>query len=535
MKPILKYLLVSLVLALTVVQCAKRGSPTGGPEDTTPPTFVKAEPPNYTTNFEADRIRIYFDEYVKLNNVQKQLIVSPPLERPQISPQGAASKYIEIKISDTLEANTTYVFNFGQSIQDNNEGNPLSFFKYVFSTGPVIDSLTLSGSIKDALLPETDNFVTVMLYEVDSTFTDSTIYKDRPKYVTNTLDSLTSFELTNLKAGSYQLVALKDENGNYTFEPNQDKIAFAKEYIQLPTDSSYTLELFQEAPKLSIERVQFSSVHTAKFLVQGRADSLRLEWLSPKPEGFKSLRYRIPGQDTIQYWFQPKAVLDTVQFLAVAPGLQDTLVGRVRNAPPDSLRFSPVTGGTLNLLKPYEIRPNNPIVQIDTTQIRLVRNDSIPMVFQVYPVMKEALVRFEFERMEKSSYTLLALPGAFTDFVEQTNDTLRYSIRTRSLSDYGDLELTLEGTERYPYLIQLTDEKGVVSQEQWAQSGQTIFKFNALDPGKYLIRLVEDANSNGRYDPGSFLEKRQAEEVIYYPEVIDIRSGWLPKITFRLR
>ena len=214
-------------LLLFVVQCAKRGTPTGGPKDETAPVLVRADPPNNTTNFNGKEIRIEFDEYIKLKDLSKNLIISPPMDpKAQISPQGSASRYIDIQITDTLESNTTYVFNFGESVTDNNEGNPFSFFKYVFSTGDYIDSLTVTGVIRDAILREPDNYVTVMLYEADSTYRDSVVYKEVPRYVTNTLDSSVVFELSNVKAGRYKLVAMKDDASNYTFQPDKDKIAF---------------------------------------------------------------------------------------------------------------------------------------------------------------------------------------------------------------------------------------------------------------------------------------------------------------------
>ena len=101
-------------IAAALVQCAKRGRPTGGPKDVDPPVLLKAEPENMTTGFKATKIRLYFDELVKLEDVQEQLIVSPPLKyTPIITPQGGANKFVEITIKDTLQENTTYTMNFG--------------------------------------------------------------------------------------------------------------------------------------------------------------------------------------------------------------------------------------------------------------------------------------------------------------------------------------------------------------------------------------------------------------------------------------
>src|SRR5690606_27900732 len=134
-----------------------------------------------------------------------------------VIPQGSPSKYVELTIKDTLKENTTYTINFGKSIIDNNEGNPNSFLTYVFSTGTYIDSLMVAGAVKDAFKKSADSFISIMLYEMDSTYTDSTIYKRPPNYMTNTLDSAVVFRLKNLKAGKYAMFAIKDEGENHMF------------------------------------------------------------------------------------------------------------------------------------------------------------------------------------------------------------------------------------------------------------------------------------------------------------------------------
>jgi hypothetical protein len=222
----LKRVFVTLLICAFFVQCARRGSPTGGPKDETPPVMLRAEPPLETVNFKEDAIRIYFDEYIKLSKLREQLVISPPIDQSAyiISPQGMASKYIDIAFMDTLAPNTTYTFNFGESVVDNNEGNPFSFFSYVFSTGAAIDSLKLHGRISDALSRSPENFVSVMIYPADSTFTDSVLFNNKPLYYTNTLDSLVEFTVPNLKEGRYILAAVKDVSKNYLFDPSVDKI-----------------------------------------------------------------------------------------------------------------------------------------------------------------------------------------------------------------------------------------------------------------------------------------------------------------------
>ena len=131
------YLIYGFVIILLLDSCARQGRPTGGEKDLDAPILISADPEHESTNFNTDKIRINFNEYIKLKDLNKQLVISPPMDnQPIITPVGTASKFVNIKILDTLKENTTYTFNFGNSVEDNNEGNPLEQFKYVFSTLP---------------------------------------------------------------------------------------------------------------------------------------------------------------------------------------------------------------------------------------------------------------------------------------------------------------------------------------------------------------------------------------------------------------
>ena len=197
---ICKALIIALIAApalLSPVGCAKSGTPEGGPRDTIPPVVVRTVPENYSVNFDADEIRIYFDEYVRLNNPTRQMVVSPPFDNPpDITPIGSA-KFIRIKINDTLKPNTTYAINFGKSIADNNEGNEYPYFRYVFSTGTYIDSLTVSGRVKDAFLRQPEEDLTVMLYQINEAYKDSVVFLEKPYYIANVVDSTSGFLLEN--------------------------------------------------------------------------------------------------------------------------------------------------------------------------------------------------------------------------------------------------------------------------------------------------------------------------------------------------
>ena len=296
-----------VIVTITFVQCAKRATPTGGIKDEIPPVLLRSNPPLLATGFNEKRIRLHFDEYIKLKDIRKQLIVSPPIKECgyNVLLMSGASKYIQIDIKDTLEPNTTYAFNFGQSVVDNNEGNPFPYLRYVFSTVDYIDSLSVSGEITDALKRQPESFVSVMLFAIDSAYTDSVIYKQPPAYLTNTLDSSATFKINNVKAGKYLLVALKDVANNYTFDQNIDKIAFYPTSIELPKDSVIgSLALFQEETNFKASRPFVVSKNRIGFVFRGRSDSLDIKLTSPMTDDFESVLTADEKSDTLYYWFR---------------------------------------------------------------------------------------------------------------------------------------------------------------------------------------------------------------------------------------
>lgn len=528
-------LLFFTFMALALWQCAKRGSPSGGPKDVTPPELIKAEPKNYTTNFTAKKIRLYFDELIKLEDVQNQLVVSPPFKNPaEITPMGAPSKYIEVVIKDTLRENTTYTINFGQSIVDNNEGNPNSFLSYVFSTGDYLDSLTLSGAVKDAISRKADEFISVTLYELDSTYNDSTIYKEPPLYITNTGDSLPLFELRNLKAGKYALFGLKDVNKNNMFDQGQDKIAFIEDTITVPTDSIYLLNLFREQLNYKASVPSLVAKNKIIFGYQGDYRDMNIETLTSLPDSVKTTILKERDKDTLNYWFTPTD-LDSINFIVQNEKAQalDTFTVKMRNLPLDSLKLTTSISGKLNFEDTFSVLSNTPIVALDTSNISLNISDSIPATYTYELDTLKNKIDFDFELEPNQKYSFSFLPGAITDFFGVQNDTLDFNLSTGSFADYGNLRMVLGGAVTFPVIVQLTNEKGEVQREIFASESQ-IFEFNNLNPGNYIARVVLDGNGNGKMDTGNYLEKRQPERVSYYPGVIEIRANWEKEETFIL-
>lgn len=520
---------------LVLIGCAKRGNPDGGPVDTKPPRFVRASPENFSTKFDSREIRIFFNEYIKLNEAQRQIIISPPMDpRPEITPLGTASRSVRIRINDTLQPNTTYTINFGRSIVDNNEGNPLDFFQYVFSTGNYLDSLSVSGVVTDAYMAQPDPFVSVMLYEVDSAYTDSVIYKETPRYITNTLDS-TFFQLNNLKEGTYQMVGVLDKNNNYRFDPRSEKISFLQEFITVPTDSIYELSIFREIPPFRVTRPQKAAHQRVLFGYTGKLDkdSLQLKMISSTPEGFESRITKDPATDTLHYWYKPVIEKDSLLFAVEAPNYSDTLFVRSKTMDKDSLTFSFDPSGTLGFNRNVNILPTVPLEEMDDSLMSLITGDSVAVPFSAFYRPFENRVVLDFEKQEQTVYNFQALPGAFTGFYRAQNDTLKAQFRTRAYSDFGSLIINLQKVEEYPVIVQLTNEKGDLRAEQMSDS-ETSFTFRYLTPGKYLLRVIYDSNENGIWDTGNYLQKKQPEEIIYFPDVLDVRANWDQTFLFPL-
>ncbi|WP_340077126.1 Ig-like domain-containing protein [Leptobacterium sp. I13] len=519
-----------------LINCAKRGTPNGGDRDTMPPKMVKASPEINTTDFTEKKIRIYFDEYIKFKDLQKQLIVSPPLNQlPEIKPQGGASKFVEIKIKDTLKENTTYVFNFGQSIVDNNEENPYPFFKYVFSTGNYIDSLAVSGVVKDAEKKNPDTFVSVLLYEVDSTYTDSIVYKNLPTYVTNTLDSAATFQLTNLKAGKYMLVGLKDVANNFLFNQKTDKIGFLKDFIEVPTDSVYTLTLFKEVTDYKVSKPVLVSKNRVLFGYEGEDayEKMTVELLTKTPDTFKYKIIKDREKDTLHYWFTPFDV-DSLVFKVSHSQKTDTFSVKIKELYRDSLVLSGMQRGDILFNNPFKIASNIPLIKKDDRNILLIKSDSANVDFDtvIDTLSNELLVNWNIRPNEK--YILQLLPNALTDFYGNTNDTLNYYLSSKSYADLGNISISLRNVSSYPIIIQLTDEKGVVKAEQYVEKTLPSYDFRFLNPGKYHIRVVFDTNKNGKWDTGNYLQKLQPERISYYPDLLELRANWELQQVFTL-
>ena len=518
--------------------CARTGRPDGGPKDEDAPLFVTAKPPYKSINFNKKEIKLTFNEFVKLKDINKQFVVSPPMKSPPlISPQGSASKEIKIEIIDTLQLNTTYIFNFGNAVEDNNEGNKLENFKYVFSTGIYIDSLTTSGSIKDAQLIETPRNINVLLYRIDTAFTDSIVYKKKPNYITSTLDT-TNFQFTNLRKGKYLMIALKETINDYIFDPETDKIGFISDTIQLPRDTliSKPIILFKEVLPYEFKRAKEITKGKIEFGFVGNAKDMKVNLLSKVSDTFKSVSKFMMDKDTLNYWFTPIDV-DSLNFTISNKEFIDTVTVKLRKKKLDSLEISASTQSVLHFRDTFFLKSNNPIIRIDTTKINLFDKDTLAVNFKTLVSKKENKIGFIFDKKPKEKYSFKAFPDAFNDVFGIKNDTLSYGFSTKEIDDYGRISINVNNVSSKNLIIELLSGKGqegVIERQFISTSAKVVF--DLLQPKKYTIRAIIDENKNNKWDTGSYLKKQLAERIIYHKEInnAELRANYFLEESFTI-
>jgi uncharacterized protein (DUF2141 family) len=512
-------------ILLTTVQCAKRASPTGGPRDSLPPVLINASPKLNTVFFDKEEFNLTFDEYVILKDISKQLIISPPLSSSQykVYPVTGASKKVTLKLLDSLLDNTTYTFNFGESITDFNESNPSSYLTYTLSTGATIDSLFIEGRVTDGFERETERYISLQLYPVDSIYKDSVIFTEKPLYVTSTLDT-TIFRFQNLRAGKYAIIALEDKAGNYFFDQNIDKIGFIDRLIELPQDSILDFRMFQEKANFFWDKPYFINEHHIALAYYGEREEEPYKMVSQVPESFESLVTQNRETDTLDYWFKG-AELDSLKFeFNIKDSLQIKTV-YFKNPTPDSLVVDKNTSGSLRILEKFELKTNLPITEVNSEQVKVTNIDTLPVPASLKIQENYDRITVDFKIIPNDRYEITLLPNALIDFWGNTNDTLVYRTSTKKIEDYGNIFLRVQHQSPHPYIIELLKGDEVFRRYDTLLEGGN-YSFKLLDAAKYRIRLIEDANQNKKWDTGNYLEKIQPEQVIYYWKEIDVRANW---------
>ena len=232
-------LFLGLVFNLFLLRCASVRPISGGEKDIDPPIPIAFEPSNATTNFRSKTIQIDFNEFIEVKSYRKELIITPFVKNHTLT---SKRKRVILKFTEPLLDSTTYIINFRNSIVDFNEKNPAKNIQYVFSRGPIIDSLTLPGLLKNPLTLKPIKEGVALLFPTDDTLQ---VRKGNPRYIAS-VDTLGNFLFQNIKMGYYYLYGLEDKDGNYRYSSDEEKIGFLKDSIYIDTTHNHiTLPLLQ--------------------------------------------------------------------------------------------------------------------------------------------------------------------------------------------------------------------------------------------------------------------------------------------------
>jgi len=523
-----------MLTILTVISCARQGSPTGGPKDETPPVFLKADPDTLATNVDLNlqEATINFDEYILLKEYSKNVVVSPSFQIPPIvTPQALAKKYISIKFQEPLLPNTTYSFNFGDAIQDFNENNKLSNFQYVFSTGSFIDSLKVTGRVNSSYDFKGPEKILVGLYKVDSAYKDSIILQKKPYYIARANDK-GEYQLNYLASGKYKLIAFEDMVENVMYDYGKERLAFHNEPIELNANQQINLNLFNQKPAYRKPEASFKQEGLIVFKTTGATDDVTI---TPVGKEFKTAYIqKFPKQDSINFWFNPK--VDTIvgksaklNFKVQHKDQIDEVSALYSKSNTErKLEFKALNDQKLAPNKPFKIQANAPIKSLDLSKIYVFKDTvSIPFKVSIDTVNAQNL-NFAFEKNLDEKFEVNLYPNALTDVLGEKNDTLAYPIKMGTRGDFGHLKLTLQNTPSKPFILQFlkTDKDFTVIEEIYNPANKNYFEFNFIEPGEYLFRLLVDENENGKWDTGDYLSGKQPEPIYLYPEPIKIRAMW---------
>lgn len=522
-----------LVLGLIFLSsCAQQVAPTGGMRDEIPPEVLAIQPPQEQLNYQGETIEIEFDEFISLKQLNQQLLASPPLKYDLETK--IKGKTLIIEIQDTLQANTTYVLNFGDAIVDFRESNPLKAFQYVFSTGSVVDTLELNGRLIDAFTKEVVKDALVVLY--DTTTLDSLPYKEVPKYVSRT-DKDGSFKLSNLKEGEYSIFSVSDENTNYLFDKPDEKVAFLDSTLSLSPKvkfDSLRLFSFQEDREAQFLESQKESAALNVLVFNRKIDSLAFSFLEAADSAHLLHHEISKGRDSLLLWFKVDTAYKTEIVLSTSFAYRDTVGLKFDTLGNKPLKLLSKPQGKQPYFKPLTLQFSRPVGSIVDSMIFLRKADSTLLTadFTIDSMRPQYLfVNHDFQI--DSTYMLQLLPGAVNDLFGLSHDSLAMQFSLNSPKDYGNLYLTVDYADSIPLVIQLLGrDQSVLRQLQMQEKKAS---FTNLKAGVYGLKLILDANDNQVWDTGDFSQKRQAEKVFIYEGEITIRDNWDKEIEWVIK
>lgn len=586
---------VMAILAAIVASCASIGNPGGGPRDEDPPRYVRSSPAMGAVDFNGDKVDIWFSELVNLKDAFSKVVVSPPGSKtPRVSSQG---NRVTVSFADTLRPNTTYTIDFGNAIEDNNESNPLENFSFVFSTGPQIDSLRISGMVLNSenLEPLQGKLVGIHSVLADSAF--RTLRFDR---VART-DDRGRFCIFGVAPGAYRVFAIDDADADFRYSSPEEEIAFYDVTVNpftragMASDTIFNLltgemdTVMQRARTIYLPNDillrSFKSAARQQYMSKyERIDTTRLSFQFNSPaEGLPEFGvvgaprikdWYVPessaGKDSITLWLRPRSLVsaDTLRISATylrsdsalnLKSFTDTLrftfdrrkheriqekalkdyIKKMRQGhddttvytlPPVYLTLNMLTSATHEVYQPLVFETSTPIERMDTSMLRLeYKRDTTWVRLPDLKISQPDSLRPRTFRIEHAweydtQYRLVADSAAMTGLYGAHNREFTHQFTTRAEKDYSALRLILHGLDpEVPAFVQVLQSDNPIRS---AVVKDGVAEFRHLLPGKYYLRVYEDFNGNGKYDPGDYDAGIQPDMAYYYPKAVTLKKNW---------
>jgi len=517
--------IISVVLFNSLLACASVTTPTGGPKDETPPDLVSSNPSIGQRNFKGQQLELTFSEAIKLKDPKEEILITP-------SPGKNTSYTIKkdkliIEPENPWEENTTYSLNFRDGVQDLTEGNPVENLRLAFSTGPEIDSLSISGEVAFTFSEKIPEKITVALYQSDTV----DIFTQTPTYFTKT-NKEGQFSIQNLKSGKYFVYAFDDKNKNLKIESKNEKFGFIASPIELTTNEDslkiYLITVDTRKPGLtSIRHTNQTSLvglnKSPDSLTITLADkSKALVTFGDKPSELifyhafderDSLKVNLLMKDSTQQ------ILDTTFYIKHSESkiAKETFTTQERQNVYDPFKQNFT----------YQLSYNKPLAHINTDSI-YIKLDSLNLInIESTDILIDTLYHLitltknieppntaqESEKKKKKINPYIRFgKGALVSYEQDSAKNITKQIEFLGKDDTGSITIKIETNEKY-YLIQLLTRDDKIVRELRNPSS---ISFSFLSPQEYKIRIIIDSNANGKWDAGNFYKKEEPEKVILY-------------------
>ena len=527
-----------VILVTLFTKCATITAPTGGAKDNLPPQLLSSTTENFATNFDASAVILTFNEFIKLNNPSVNIHTSPPLGK-KVEFTTIKSKLF-ITFNEALEADLTYHINFGNSIQDVNEGNPLNNFQFIFSTGDKIDSMAIQGKLVPVNEVKINKTTLVGLYR--NIEDDSAFLREAPFYYTY-VDDAGSFTFRNIKNGSYNIRALADANGNRYFDLPNESIGFLEAPVVLDSNifNVEILLFIAENPKRRV--VDFTNnitEYTSTYVLSnpiGSKDSVRFEFI---PDSININITKVVEEDgkTINVFFDKsiKSISQLETVLKINGIVVDTLQQTISNLKSPKQEFS-ILKENLLVFDTLRINSSVPIVSIceNIAIIDTLKQDTL--MFSGFKSIDNQLnINLESKLKPNYVYTLLIRDSCLMDVLGGVNKEIKKSFKIESEEERGTLDLTFEAVDSSKnYLVSFLNSNKEVVAKNVISSENKIWQFKYLPAGTYSLKIVEDDNLDGVWNSGSLTTKNFPETIYTHSKEIIIRANWELEETINLK